>query len=452
MSLHGRFEASDSLTINSITSYSTLTPYSRVDTDGLSYPGIILTQRGKIHAFFQELRADAQVTDRFSLMVGANFSKDRVRDHLGIDTSSSINLVLIGSPSNIFDQRVDTDVTTYAGFIKADYQLTDALKLTAAGRYTNDKRSSDICAYATDAGAAALQNNLLGTSLVAGDCVTATNGVPQVFHGTLKEDNVSWRFGAEWQVTPDALLYASINRGYKSGGYPNLFALNSLQLTPVVQERLDAYELGAKISLLDRRLQLNGALFHYEYANKQIQGRIIIAPLGPLESLVNIPKSTVDGAEVQITAAPTAGLTFGLGATYVDSKIGDGIHAYTPYGAYADVSGEAFPGTPKWQVNATLDYEKPIGNALVASGGVSAVYTSSNNSAFGGLPDLEVPGYTLVDARIGIGSQDERWKLSFNVRNLTNKNYYFASIQTIDILNKYYGMPRTYGATLQFKY
>lgn len=451
-SLRADYELGDRVKLTSITAYSDLTPRAIADTDGTAFKSVTVTQTGSLRTFFQEVRLDAGLGDRASLLVGLNYEHARSRDSLTAEAGASIYNLFLGQPFGTDDTRSDTDADTYAAFSKFDFKLTDTLKLTAAARYTKDRRRGRLCTFDVGGGIAAIQNIFSGTTLGPGDCITATNGRPGIIHDKLNENNLSWRFGAEWQVTPDALFYATVNRGYKSGGFPNVFAFDASQLRPVVQERLNAYEVGAKLTLLDRLLQFNAALFRYDYRNKQIQGRIIVGPLGALETLVNVPKSRVNGGEVQLSARPAQGLTFSIGASYVDSRIAAGTFAYTPFGDFANVGGEHFPGAPKWQVNADTAIERPINDRLKGIAGASLVYTGKTNSAFGDLPILAVPDYALIDARVGLASASDRWRATLFVRNLTNKTYFYSTQQTIDVLTRYYGQPRTYGVTFQVKY
>src|SRR5690606_13163177 len=142
-----------------------------------------------------------------------------------------------------------------------------------------------------------------------GGCVTFNDaGQPALFEGSLPEDNISWRGVLQWKPSGGQLFYASVSRGYKSGSFATLAGNRFSQYTPVRQEQVTAYEIGFKSALLDRRVQLNGALFYYDYLDKQLKGRTIVPVFGPLEALVNVPKSRIKGAELQLVVTPIDGL------------------------------------------------------------------------------------------------------------------------------------------------
>src|SRR3546814_4635054 len=86
-------------------------------------------------------------------------------------------------------------------------------------------------------------------------------------------------------------------------------------------ESVMAYEIGTKISALDRALQLNAAAFHYIYYDKQVRGLIVDPIFNQLEQLVNIPKARINGAEIEVIGRPVSGLTLRGAVTYVDSKV-----------------------------------------------------------------------------------------------------------------------------------
>ncbi len=116
-------------------------------------------------------------------------------------------------------------------------------------------------------------------------------------------------------------MYASVSKGYKNGIFITTGATFAAALDPATQESVLAYEAGVKLSLLNRKMQLNAAVFHYDYRDKQIRGRIIDPVVGGLNQLLNIPESRISGAEVQLIWEPVGGLTFNGGVTYISSKI-----------------------------------------------------------------------------------------------------------------------------------
>lgn len=80
-----------------------------------------------------------------------------------------------------------------------------------------------------------------------------------------------------------------------------------------------ADEVGTKIELLDRAVQIDAAAFYYDYSDKQLTGFQSIFPFGPLPSLVSIPKARVQGAEFNVILRPVSGLTISVGGSHLDT-------------------------------------------------------------------------------------------------------------------------------------
>lgn len=168
------------------------------------------------------------------------------------------------------------------------------------------------------------------------------------------------------------------------------------------------------------------------------------------------------------------------------------FYGFDAYGEYADFTGESFPSAPEWQAHLDAEYDWKLHNDVTAFAGISVAYTSSTNTffvnktpipayinigpngpdpSFGGYvtcagaasatpvgpcptnhPNnpLAVPGYTLVDLRLGV--ETNNWSFQVWGRNVTNKWYWTGAYHVNDVLLRYTGMPATWGATLNYKF
>src|SRR3546814_8138707 len=104
-------------------------------------------------------------------------------------------------------------------------------------------------------------------------------------------------------------------------------------------------------------ISLNGGVFYYDYKNKQLRAKIVDPFFNALDGLVNVPKSRVKGAELELSARVVEGLTVSAAATYIDAKV---RHYQGIVGSVAnevglfdpirgDFSGARLPFSPKWQ-------------------------------------------------------------------------------------------------------
>lgn len=457
------YELSDAIKLTSLTAWSHYKQDDRIDPDGTSLLIADTIDKGSVDAIFQELRASGEFGNGSSWIVGGNYERNRAKEVQTLTSTDAtgfrfFNLIFgIPTPDAIpisSDQRFETK----AAFANVDLALTDTVKAHAGVRYTDTSNRFIGCT-----GNSANGSLGLGLSIILGvDPSTFANAKctqldatlrPAESHETLSEDNVSWRVGLDFKPSDDALIYANVSQGFKSGGFPVLPATSIEQYTPVTQEKLLAYELGFKASFANRMVQLNGAVFHYDYTNKQVLGSVVLTPniFGPLNRLVNIPKSKVSGAELQLILRPAKGLTINVGGTYVDSKIGDFTN-YDPFGQLANFDGQAFPNTPKWQVAASADYEFPISVSLNAFLGGNLAYNSRTNGALGEYPILAIDSYALVDVRAGVASSDDRWRVSLWGRNIGNKYYWSNAYKIADVSARFAGQPATFGASLSWRY
>ena len=114
-------------------------------------------------------------------------------------------------------------------------------------------------------------------------------------------------------------------------------------MPPPTRKSVVDYEIGSKLALLDHKMQLNGALFHYDYSDKQVLGTIIDPLFGPAPILVNIPKSSVDGAEFEVSYIPVTDLVLHVAATYLDTKVSGHFVTNDVLGICMTLEAKLFP-------------------------------------------------------------------------------------------------------------
>ena len=218
-----------------------------------------------------------------------------------------------------------------------------------------------------------------------------------------------------------------------------------------------AYEVGAKQALFDRRLELDAAVFYDDYSNKQLLGYVLTPVFGTLPELVNIPKSDVYGAELNLTAHPLSGLRLTGGVTYVASRVEQNPLApaqpRTPFGALTSYVGESFPNTPTWQAVGDGEYDFPLGvrdlNGFV---GGTLTYRGASYAGFGEAAQFRLPQYALLDLRLGIENKDAHWVGQIWGRNVTNQYYWTNVTHLTDYLSRLAGMPATFGVSISYRY
>ena len=463
ISLRSDVDLSDAITLTSITAFSKYNENYDVDRDGtaLSNAGVIAD--GNVKSFSQELRlsGDAGI---INWLLGANYATNDVLSANNVLTGDSTNTAILPAPLPWIANSVTTitqDIEDIAVFGNIDAAVTDQLTLLGGARYTQSKNdytscmTGDIGMQVTFGVLSDVLSGSPGAPVGPDTCLNMDQATFETirtpFEDRLKEDNFSWRVGANYELNDDTLLYVLASRGYKSGSFPTVPASTTAQFAPVTQESVTAFEVGAKFSLADRKLQLNLAGFHYIYDDKQVRGLVIDPVFNQLEQLVNIPKSRINGAELELTARPIEGLTLRGAVTYVDSK----VKAFTGINnerILADYSGSALPFSPKWHVVADMNYVTPVTDSLDAYVGANFLSNSGTSSTLGVAPSSVIDSFKTVDLRAGVKSSDGRWSIGIWGRNVFNEYYWTNQFVTQDVVVRYAAKPATYGATIKYNF
>lgn len=478
-SLRGDWTISENVTLTSLTSYSHATTRHPVDVDGSAFNNFSwLRQDGLLKSFNQELRLSGDAGP-VKWMIGGNYQNQTAKEYQLLDSRGSQTTLdlsflapVIGPAGRIYVWDLSAYYNNQRPISKSvfgslEVAVSDQLTLRASGRYNKEKRRFNGCL--ADAGeeqsaefdpirdAFALLSSVLSgspTTIASFGCLTFNDATakPELVRRSLNEDNFSWRVGADWKPDRDTLIYATVSKGYKAGGFTILPSIFASQLDPVTQESLLAYEAGVKLSLADRRLQLSGAGFYYDYSDKQLLGYAETA-FGRLPKLINFPKSSVKGFEVEATVLPVEGLRITGGVSHLVSRVKvDPSLAITPLGTPTTFVGEPFPNTPKWQAVGDAEYSFPVTSDINLFLGGAVSHRSSSNANFGELPQFTLNAYTLVDLRGGAESSDGKWRLQAYGRNITNKWYWNNVFITTDALAKAPAIGATYGVSLSYRY
>lgn len=467
--LRADWRMTDTITLTSITAYSEFHGQSPIDVDGTAFTAFnVSSHKSYLRSFAQELRLDGDVGP-LRWMVGANYQDD-IADESTLNQNQATNNQIGPFLFTQTGQIANQDIETKSAFGSLDYHVTDALTLQASARYTKQNRDFIGCIHDAPVGPAGvtaaeafswLASFLSGRAITvpAGGCLTMDDATfnPQFATSSLNEDNVSWRLGADYRLSPRAMVYANVTKGYKSGSYSLVPGILASQFTPVTQESVLAVETGTRLSTPGNVLEADLAVFYADYRDKQLKGIVLNQVFGPLPQLVNIPKSEIYGFEFNLVARPTEGLRLTGGLTYVKSKVlKDPVapaEPRDPYGVLTSYIGEAFPNTPKWQFIGDAEYRFPVGSAgMEAYVGASLSYRSKSTAAFAADDTFELPDYALLDLRAGVESGDGRWSGQIWGRNVTNKYYWNNVTHLTDYVSKLAGMPATYGISLSVRY
>jgi outer membrane receptor protein involved in Fe transport len=474
-SLRAEYKLTDNVLATYLGTYENYAEHDDSENSGENTE-FFLKLNGSVQYTSQELRFTGKLfQDRLDWLVGGNYShahtfEDQYEDIAG--STSAYALTPLGVAPYKALNNVSTDVSEgKAVFGNAQYSILPNLDVHAGARYTETDISHGGCTEDIDgklaAGFTALESKAKhGVGVVTiprGGCVTfGPTFTPGYVSQTLDQNNVAWRVGVDWKPIPKTLVYFNASKGYKSGSFPTLAASTYLQMKPVTQESILAYELGIKTELLENRVEIDADVFHYDYDNKQVEAREPdpTGTFGFLNVLLNIPKSTEDGAEFVGKFRPIDHLTLTARATYIDSQVDGTFINYNPFSnTPINLQGEPFPNTPRWTTGFDAQYDWDLNAKYSAFVGADARYQSRSQGVFGadnaisnGFPSLDINAYTLLDLRAGVTSIDGRWRAEVFGNNVTNTYYWTQAARPAEVATRFAGMPAVFGVRLGYSY
>lgn len=305
----------------------------------------------------------------------------------------------IGAGADYFDQTT----TSKAGYLQLTAYPVDNVRVTLGGRYTDDKKS--------------------------GSMVQTRANPAELFHApedtllALQEDRFTWRAGAQWDVMPDVMLFATYSTGFKSGGFNSSFSNRPLGQARVFQaETVANYEAGIRSQWFDRAVTANATLYRTTIDNLQDRGFD-----GLIFTTRNVASLRQQGVEFDVTVRPTRNVTLGVSGAYLDSEFLDFRNApnLPAFTGTQDLTGSRANFSPEWQGNAFAQFQGRMASGWGITARSDLRFTSDANigSDSNGNPDTVEPGYTLLSGRLAVTAPDERFEVSLFGENLTDTGY-----------------------------
>ncbi len=507
-------DVSDNLLLTSISSYRERETSLLEDTDGTNFAFAISTNSGDQSQFSQEIRLQNQNNETLDWTIGAYYFKEEFdgtrnisNPDLDLITAAlsipgllpsglpPISLVGLGAGdtnaawAEIQNTSVETE--SYAAYGQATYRFNDQWSITGGLRYTHDKKKMDferVCldnqALASvfagltdpdlnpdtisdpDSDPSTFDDPTLVSFLCSGepwDNNPATRDFPYQLLPITANPSDSWNsltpmVSVDFTPNEDLLLYAKASKGFKSGGFD---AKND---DPAFDpEEVWAYQIGAKATLFDNKLQVNTEAFYYDH--KDLQVRTVRTAGGTAlradEITANGGDSEDYGFEVEFIATPAENLTLQGGIGYVHSEYGDFFAKDTlkrEIGVLADadgrmtirnLAGNKLVNTPEWSSSLVAQYDIPTANSGTFSIRGEHIYKDEYYFTEFNDDDLKQDATHLFNARLSWTDPNDRFEVALWGRNLSDELYY---VQALDLRDGALGSiirtpaaPRTYG-------
>lgn len=333
------YQVSPALSFTSITSRDGGRQNLQQAADGAPLDILDINWRSQFQQFSEEARFNYN-GDRLKLVGGGFYGWDQTVT----DNTFNIGQALGPGVNGGFFQHYRQVRHSYAAFAQGDYNLTPSLVLTLGARYTWDRsayRDGFAYLFAGNVGGAQLP---LATTVpcpgVPGTCAYDP-GARYDIDG--RNQALTGRAALSYTVGR-TLIYASYNRGYRSGAFNGGGYTSSAGINYIAPERVNAYEVGVKGRYFGM-LTLSTAAFYYDYKNQQVQD----TRPGPVSFLVNAPRAEVYGAEGEARLRVSPAITLTAAAGYLHST----YKQLTLQGT--DLSGNDLPFAPRFTAQAGLD-------------------------------------------------------------------------------------------------
>ena len=383
----------------------------------------------EVDQFSQEVRIQSTAEGPFDYMAGAYYS------HLSNDIFNGFGAYFL--PFGLFNPLGTTDATTpvsgtnnqryrddtWSGFASVTLRPTDVLRVNLGARYTVVHKVAhrfDGFGTAPDADFSQFVPFDPITQFVFGQ-IFATN-LNDFADPQRNDKKFMPSAGLQYDFAPGIMGYVSYSKGFKAGGFSG--ANDGAIFGP---ENVNAYEVGVKTSLLDRRLTLNTAIFVSDYTG--LQETLITFPGGiSVSTVANAASSRAKGLELGGSFRASSMLTLNADVAYLDSKYRDYTNGVCtmeqtflmPTNCVQDLTGKRRPYSPEYSGNIGASIAVPVGENMVRIDPL-AYFTSKFFSVATADPLLQQSGYVKYDLRVGYGPEDQRWEIAVLGRNLSDK-------------------------------
>lgn len=411
-------------------------PRALVGTAQLHDDGTVKTEQYSL-----EVRLASDTSEDFFYQVGAfawrsDNEQQFTREVITCASSTlPVDPLTGGQPCNLADTvntifptaTSDSDVTSenYAVFGQATYRFSDMIALTGGLRYTwDDLEFSHFRAPGVNAatGLPATGPGVSGNP--AGGTIASGGNGTNLSTGSSTNGNLSGKAVLQVYAADDIMLYTSYTRGYKGPAF-NVFFNHTApnNAVPIDAETSDAFEAGIKSQFLDNRVQLNLAAFTVEYDGFQANNFINLNGT-IITNLTNAGTVKTEGFEADLVVVPVSGLTLRASGAYADAKVKE-FNPNPITNAPDARNGTRLPLAPKFTYTLGASYEADLGDFGLHLD-TDFRHLSSQFSDLGESGPLD--GYGIWNASVGVSDPDDRYRLTFHIRNITDESFALLNV------------------------
>ena len=355
-------------TLTSVSSYTEVDSGNDQDLDQTLVEAIDIIVIDDSETWAQEFRLVSNSEDALRWVAGMQyFSQDRFR---------SLATTFLGFP--VPPAAQDLELNNIAAFGNLSYDLSDALELTLAFRYDEEKPDDK------------------------------TQGRSKTFSEFQPKASLAYRFDE------NLMGYVTIGKGFRAGGFNNV-APGSSFMPGFDEETLVSYETGLKGSAFNGKVRGGLSLFYIDYTDQQY---FLFDQTGT-QANINVPESEILGGELEFSALPVDSLQIDFGVGFTDSEIKEYEDIPGVLVPASDIVGQKVPGAPVWSLNLALQHTRAVSSELDL---VTRLDYEHRDKTYWTLDNVDTQSaYDLTNLSVALES--DRWSARVFAENLFDEEY-----------------------------
>ena len=444
----------EGLTLTSVTGYVDYEFTESCDCDFTGAPVFDAGRQEEYQQLSQEFRLTSDLGRNFDYIAGLFFQDTDLTyaDQIQLPDPTVVNtaLGLLGAgalqpfaPGSSTDRTFNQEGEVIALFAQGTWSVSEALRLTVGGRYTEEKKDANRQqrhkANATFGGQympAVTADPVSGAYNVLYG-IFAIEAYDQI-NGKLDDSSFSPVVTMEWDANPDTMVYATWTKGYKSGGFdarsnghPDASVNNGLKSGAAItgswefaNEEATSVELGSKMSLADGAAELSVAWYMTDYTDLQVSQ--FDGTLG--FNVTNAGEAKVQGIEADGRWALTDNITLTGSVAYLDFNYEKFPNSQcyfqqedTDGDKLCDAGGKRKEFTPELQANLGAAWASEMSNGLELNASLDVSFMDEYLYAANLDPRSKQDAYSMLNARIALAGSEGAWELALLGRNLTDE-------------------------------
>ncbi|WP_138378910.1 TonB-dependent receptor [Luteithermobacter gelatinilyticus] len=408
-------------TLTAISSYTDFEFDYFEDNDLTPDPISMFSMDQKSEQFSQELRING-AHEKLKWVAGAYYLS------IESDNTSSFDLLAFGADqNNVFA----LSTTSWALFGQVEYDLSSELTVIGGFRWSEEDKDYTFSSACVDNVPTLVPVGCAG----AFPALAGTINDIGTFNGKIDKGDWSGKAEIDWRPHEDLLVYASVTRGTKAGGFnAPLDGLLTAEQMAFDSEILTSYEMGIKSTFWDGRARFNAAAFYYDYGNYQS------FDMRGFTQVIANSDAEIYGLDAEVVVQPGYGLSLMAGLSLLDATVKD---TPLPSGRLTDTEP---PQAPSFSANGLIAKDWDMTTGLIRAQ-FDFSYVGDYQVGVANAEVTAIDSYFLGNARISYVDGEDRFEIALFAKNVFNNDIrvYAYDISNLGFGENVYLPPRWFG-------